>query len=73
MDVVWLKLTDLKGKEDFFMFGPTGVVRFKRVGAQTELHSSRGGEPQYVQEDEAYIMNTIAKIRNTSPKGKAKK
>lgn len=79
MDTVWLKLTNTKlvSKSEYFMFGPTGVVRFHRAGNTTTLLNSAKTVVAEVEESPDYIMITLAKIRGTSnrltPKAKKRK
>ena len=72
-DVVWIRLTSvdsisLKEEEEFFMFGPTGVVRFKVKDNMTHLFNSNKTCVGSVKEDVSYIMTTIASIRGTLKK-----
>lgn len=80
MDTVWLRLTNTKliSKNEYFMFGPTGVVRFHKTGETTVLLNSAKTIVAEVEESPDYIMITLAKIRGTSnrletPKAKKKK
>lgn len=71
IDTVWITLTSvddtengLRKNEEVFMFGPTGIVRFKRDKNRTYLFNSTKVVAS-VLEDSEYIMNILRKIRKT--------
>lgn len=68
MDTVWIKLhTTVEGRieEETFMFGPTGIVRFKTKGSSTKLLNSNTIVVAEVREDSEYIMDVLVKMRGT--------
>jgi len=79
MDTVWIKLSNTNAtfndKSEYFMFGPTGVVRFRKNGNVTLLFNSAKSLLGEVKESPEEIMITLAKIRGTTNRlnGKHKK
>jgi len=68
MDTVWMKLhitVDGRIKEDNFMFGPTGIVRFRTENTGTKLFNSSTLLVAEVREDSEYIMDVLGKMRGT--------
>ena len=80
MDTVWIKLTTVvkvenqlaKEQEEHFMFGPTGIVRFKTESDITLLLNSSKAIVAKVTENSEYIMDILRKIRGTEGKLNAK-
>lgn len=68
MDTVWLKLTAMPGhpndsataKDQYTMFGPSGVVQFEPYKGGTLLSNTIA-----VVETPEYILNAIATVRGT--------
>lgn len=87
MDVVWLRLNSIvdvrtstlaidDNNESYFMFGPTGIVRFEReYGSKhvTNLYNSNKALVAQVSEDPEFIMEHIRRIRGTGEKIRKKK
>lgn len=76
MDVVWIRLNAIimvqsantcvdYNEDEYFMFGPTGIVRFKRVGSVTQLLNSSKIVVAEVSDEPEYIMNILRKMRGT--------
>ncbi len=73
MDTVWIRLTAVvlaenqpsTEQEEHFMFGPTGIVRFKTQGNKTLLFNSAKALQAEVTEDSAFIMDILRKMRGT--------
>lgn len=72
MDTVWIKLSnpnvEYSDESEYFMFGPTGVVRFRRNNRTTLLFNSAKTLVGEVKESPEEIMITLAKIRGTTNK-----
>lgn len=81
MDTVWIRLTLTKKsphvkepQQEYFMFGPTGIVRFFRtISNETILYRSNDVETARVIEDAEYIMDWLKKIRKTGESDVTKK
>jgi hypothetical protein len=79
MDTVWIKLTTVviitsptlavdDEHESYFMFGPTGIVRFEQQYGSphlTQLFAANGKVIAEVYETPDSIMDTLRKIRRT--------
>jgi len=72
LDTVWITLTSVDKQEnkyvesdETFMFGPTGIVRFKREGEYTVLFNSSNTVVASVIQDPEFIMDILRKIRGT--------
>lgn len=68
MDTVWIKLNiTVEGriKQECFMFGPTGIVRFRTESTGTKLFNSATTLVAEVREDSEYIMDVLGKMRGT--------
>lgn len=80
MDTVWIRLTTVNTAENHpqteieeqFMFGPTGIVRFRTEGDKTLLLNSAKVVQAEVTEDSTYIMEILRKMRGTEGKLNAK-
>lgn len=55
-----------------FMFGPTGVVRFKTIGEYTALINSNSNTVAMVTNSQENIMDILRKMRDTEGKLDAK-
>jgi hypothetical protein len=71
-DTVWLRLTTVVKKgnkssqqEETFLFGPTGVVRFKQEGKFTYLYNHNNELVAKVAEDAETILISLRKVRRT--------
>ena len=80
MDTVWIRLTitgteyllngvpqKLKEEEKYhyFMFGPTGIVRFYTTDNQTSLFSTAPTSVALVEESSEHILDILRKMRGT--------
>jgi TATA-box binding protein (TBP) (component of TFIID and TFIIIB) len=76
VDTVWIRLNVVTlistptlavddYNEEYFMFGPTGIVRFKRIKQITLLFNSAKVLIAEVSEDPDYIMDVLSKVRKT--------
>lgn len=80
MDTVWIRLTTVtetdnqstKEQEECFMFGPTGIVRFKAEAGTTQLLNSAKVLVAEVTEEPEFIMDVLRKMRGTEGKLDAK-
>lgn len=72
MDTVWIKLSSTNktysDESEYFMFGPTGVVRFRKNGNITLLFNSAKTLLGEVKESPEDIMIVLSKIRGTANK-----
>lgn len=79
MDTVWIKLTNTSSshieENEYFMFGPTGVIKFRKDKNVTLLFNSAKTLLGEVKETPEDIMIILAKIRGTTNKlnGKTQK
>ena len=82
MSTVWITLNTVATNEEqktttewseTFMFGPTGIVRFKPVGEQTILITSNGVAVATVTHTQEEIMNILRKMRGTEGRMNGKK
>lgn len=79
MDTVWIRLTltgtkflvngaekPMENKSEYFMFGPTGIVRFNTRDGMTALFGSNSSASvAMVEEDSEHIMEILRRIRKT--------